>query len=483
MFWKLKKWLEYNHILIYLNSKNMLIPKKIILALVASTVFSYAWAFAWWIDHFEVKFDPEQVKVNESLDLTIEAVDKNNETVLDYKWTILIFSESDSEAELPSELDDNTYTFKAEDQWKIKFENSVKFKSAWLQDIHIYDMNDDTVLWIAEATVTASDSSTSMDIEIASPQDWLTIWKDTISVSWLTQKNHQVKIIVNSKDEYSTTSNDEWIFEKEITGLTDWDTKIKAQILDADWKVIWESDNVLIKIQLNNLSIKSATIRPEKADPEDKVVIKVISNAGLTKVTAVINDVINELKETSDWTYTWIITAPKEPWVYRVDVTVQDDLWHSKTELWVASMEVNEVEMLAADEETASWEVLLNSAEEKKDLKITWLKLVELKTKSILTWDKLEDAESYNVYKKIEDGWLELIDNVKEPRFEIEITWDEITYDYFAVKAVAKTASWETYEWELSDATKIQTWPEVIILLILSMLIWWFVYMRKSKNA
>jgi len=45
--------------------------------------------------------------------------------------------------------------------------------------------------------------------------------------------------------------------------------------------------------------------------------------------------------------------------------------------------------------------VVLDSATpEKKELKITGIKLVELKTKSVLTWDKIEGAESYNIYKK-----------------------------------------------------------------------------------
>jgi hypothetical protein len=46
----------------------------------------------------------------------IEAADKNDVTVKDYNGTILIFSESDGNAELPSALDQNTYTFMSSDQ-------------------------------------------------------------------------------------------------------------------------------------------------------------------------------------------------------------------------------------------------------------------------------------------------------------------------------------------------------------------------------
>jgi len=75
------------------------------------------------------------------------------------------------------------------------------------------------------------------------------------------------------------------------------------------------------------------------------------------------------------------------------------------------------------------------------DLKITGIELTELKTKSILTWDAVDDAKSYNVYKKVSATQIELVENVLEPRYEIAIVGDEMKYDDFAIKAVAMTAS------------------------------------------
>jgi len=145
--------------------------------------------------------------------------------------------------------------------------------------------------------------------------------------------------------------------------------------------------------------------------------------------------------------------------------------------LWAASIKVNKVEFKSADP------VIEEIKNDKKDLKITWLKLVELKTKSILTWDNIDWAKSYNVYKKLENENLELIVNVLEPKFEIEITWDEVKYDYFAVKALAETSSWEIYEWDLSEATKIKTGPEMLILLLISIFSAWLYLVSKQKRA
>ena len=65
---------------------------------------------------------------------------------------------------------------------------------------------------------------------------------------------------------------------------------------------------------------------------------------------------------------------------------------------------------------------------------------------------------------------------------EVPIVWDEIKYDYFAVKAQAKTGSGEElYEWDLSEAAKVKTGPEILILLLISLLVGWvFVFSRKQ---
>ena len=469
----------------------MKLSKKIILSFFISTIFSFSSVFAAWIDHFQVDLSPKTANVNDAVDLTIEAVDKNNNVIKDYDWTILIFSESDPEAELPISLEDNTYTYKLSDEWVVKFENAVKFKNAWTQNINVYDLNDDTVFWIAEIQINEPKSDEKIDIEISSPEDWLTIWENKINVSWTTQKNHQVKVIINGKNELKTTSNSDWIYEIEATDLVDWDNTIKAQVLNADWNVVWESNEIKIKVNTDSLSIKNVKVTPESVDPENSFEIQVIANPKLNKVEAILNDVVTKLEETKEWVYTAKLYAPKESGTYKIDIKISDELWHEKTEVWSSSIKVNEIKLEAAKEEpkkeevkkeTNTWTTTTN----KKDLKITWLKLVELKTKSILSWNPVEWAESYNIYKKSNNNnnWeLELITNTKKTSFEIVMWNQKETYDYFAVKAVAKTNSWEIYEGSLSDATKVKTWPEILILFLLSLFIGWLILVVKQKKA
>jgi len=117
----------------------------------------------------------------------------------------------------------------------------------------------------------------------------------------------------------------------------------------------------------------------------------------------------------------------------------------------------------------------------KKILNITWLKVVKLKTKSVLSWDAIEWIKSYSIYQKMPDDTLDLIDTTTQPKFEVAITWDKIKHDYFLVKANSETSSWILYSWNLSKAVKVKTWPEIYILILISILMWSLIFFIKRK--
>lgn len=455
--------------------------KKILKLLVLFTVFWFHYTFAAWIDHFEVTLWSSEAAVNEAIDITIEAVDKNWNTVKDYAWTILILSETDPKAELPNEIKDNSYTFKESDQWKIKFENALKFKSTWKQELNIYDLSDENVMWIWEVNITGNAVSDSLSISILSPEDWIILWKNELTVSWKTEKNHQVVIKANWKEALKTVSNDMWTFEEKLEWLENWELVLSASVLDADNKEVWVSKEVKVTIDAKNPEYKSIRILPSNTvDSESEISIEVLAEKWLKEVTAIINDTITKLVEWPDWVYIWKTNAPKEAWDYNVDLKLINDMWNQTQKKQASKITVNAADLNSAAEQTivTVWGV------EKKIYKITNLQLTKLKTKSILTWDKIAEAESYNIYKQLDWNKLDLVENIKEPRYEVNIVWDKITYDYFVVEPVVKTESWETIKWELSEATKIQTWPkEILLLLILSMILWFIIMTAKRRKA
>ncbi len=483
---------------------------KIVSVLV--TIFSVQTVLAASIDHFEVTVNPETVSIWEAVDLTIDAVDKDSNIIKDYEGTILIFSESDKDAELPNSLEEWAYTFKLSDEGHIKFENAIRFKQKWKNDIHVYDLSDETdsILWIAEVEVIQKTENENVPISILSPENGITIGKKEITISGKTKKNHQVKIILNWKKDIITTSDDTWVYEKTIEDLPSGKSIIKAMVLDSDNNEIWNSKEVYFTSDSSAPTFNKIKIIPSNSVPAaSNIIIEVYANKDLTDVSIILNDELSTLKEDTPWIYKIELLSPKKIGEYSTDVILKDELGHIIKELDAIKLTTSELE--AANETTSkkkdkcsqwdfSWDVFDGKCWEKPkdynapiDLWIKDLKIVTLKTKSVLTWLKLPDAIKYKVYKKLEWEKLELIETVTEPRFEIAITWDAIKHEYFAVKAIWEKEFIDSenknkkikkeIQWDLSDAIKIQTGPKEIILVMLALMMWFGIFLFRRRNV
>ena len=476
------------------------------------TTFSVQTIFAATIDHFELTVNPETVSVWEAVDLTIEAVDKDSNVIKDFEWTILIFSESDKDAELPNSLEEWAYTFKLSDEGHVKFENAIRFQNKWTNDIHVYDLSDptDSILWIAEVQVTQQTENTNVGINILSPENWITIWKKEITISGKTKKNHQVKIILNGKKEIITTSNDDGIYEKLIEDLPNGKSILKAIVLDSDNEEIGSSKEVHITSDSSGPAFNKIKILPSQTLPAaSNMTVEIYASKELSDVSIIMNDELASLEEKENWVYTVELLSPKTVWEYEIDVILKDELGHIIKEL--GAIKITTTELEAAEETTpkkkdkcSKWDFSGNVFDGKcwekpkdynapMDLGIKDLKIVALKTKSVLTWLKLPDATKYEVYKKLEWEKIELIETVSEPRFEIAITWDVIKHEYFAVKAIWEKEFIDSENknkkikkeitWDLSEAIKIQTGPKEIILVMLALMLGFGVFLFKRRNV
>lgn len=446
------------------------------LALFFITLFTIASTYAAGPhDAFEVILGKQTAKVGEALDLTINAVDKNGEIITDYLWDILVFSESDNAASFPNDLKENSYKFTAANEGSVKFENAVKFSKAGKQDLYVYDLKNENILGIGQVDITKADVASNIDIEILSPENGVTLWKNNIKVSGSTKKNHQVKIILNGNQELKTTSNSDGVFEKELENMQQWENTLKAQVLNADDEVIGESKVVSLKINSSAPEFKRINITPTgEVEAESEIEIEVISNAGLSEVKVIINDIITSLTEAKNGIYKGKTNAPSEAGEYPVDVVLKNEFAIETNEKAVETLKVSPKPELNAGGEEEPKKVVeeikkpeMNSTPETVDLSIKNIKVTELKTKSILTWDAVKAAESYNIYKKIDENKIELIENITDPKYEIEITGDEIRYEDFAIKALGKTSSGEIIQWDLSEMTRVKTGPELYIILAL----------------
>ena len=89
------------------------IVKVVVTFLAISLYGSTLWA--WTVQKFDIQANPTTVKVWESVDITIKAMDKDWNLVKNYAWEVLIFSQTDPKAEFPWVLTENTYKFKTTD--------------------------------------------------------------------------------------------------------------------------------------------------------------------------------------------------------------------------------------------------------------------------------------------------------------------------------------------------------------------------------
>jgi hypothetical protein len=162
------------------------------------------------VDHFKIEMGAEKIKVGEAVDVTITAVDKDDNTIESYMGDILIFSESDANAEFPGDLSGNTYKFKDSDAGSVKFENAVKFSKVGTQDVLVFDEKDEDVFGKAEIEVVSEDVViANKEITITAPTNNSTIASNEVLVTGTTEKNHKVIVKVNGETDLETTSDDE----------------------------------------------------------------------------------------------------------------------------------------------------------------------------------------------------------------------------------------------------------------------------------
>lgn len=439
------------------------------------------------IDRFEIEVSPTKVKVWESIDVTLKAVDKSGNVVKNYTGEVLIFSQTDKEAIFPWILEENAYTFKAADAWVVKFENAVKFTKNGIQDISVYDNANYDIFGYAEVEVSEGAAAVQTgDIVIKYPEEGITVGANTMKVSWTTSKNHKVKIVLNGEKNFETISNAEWVFELEVKDIPSGENVFIAELLDADGKTIASSKEVFFKIESTAPRFRAITLDPAQTEyiPEAKIGVVVEATSGLTSLNLIINDTLTTLKEQASGTYSGSINAPKADGEYKIDVVMKNELGNETKESGVSIIKVKAVELLASTGEETTAPVELNCADFQKELEVKNIKNIKLKSKSVISWDKVEKASSYNVYKKDRNSEnMTLIENVTQNQYEIVIQGDVVEYDDFAVKAVFKDDVCNVESVNYSSMTKVQTGPKEMLFVLVALSLGAGVFFFRRKNA
>lgn len=220
---------------------------------------------------------PATTRVGEAIDITVRAVDKDKKTVTDYKGSV-IFNTDNIGDTVPAP--GKTVTFTADDNGEKKFSKGLIFKKSGKQKIYVSDVSDDIM---GEATImvdaaTSANPTTTSDqtVTIITPENGTKITGDMVMISGKTRKNSKVVISVNGKAMDPVSSDDSGIFTKNITGLTQEDNILIANLIDGTDTTIATSTEVRFGRVLNSAATYGVTISPsatvEVSSPIDIII-------------------------------------------------------------------------------------------------------------------------------------------------------------------------------------------------------------------
>ncbi len=98
--------------------------------------------------------------------------------------------------------------------------------------------------------------------------------------------------------------------------------------------------------------------------------------------------------------------------------------------------------------------------------------------KSMMSWNPVACAVSYNVYKVSADWAFELVSNTKEPNYTVYFDTGTITKDNFAIKAICQDWVEST---DYVQVSQVQTGPWILVILVIISGIMWFILLRRKS--
>ncbi len=100
-------------------------------------------------------------------------------------------------------------------------------------------------------------------------------------------------------------------------------------------------------------------------------------------------------------------------------------------------------------------------------------------TKSVISWESLSGAVSYNLYTVSAAGDYTLFQNVTSPTYTLFLSKGAITHDNFVVKALCDT---KTESKEYSSMSRVQSGPGMLAFVVIIAAMAWAFLMRRRYN-
>ena len=234
--------------------------------------------------------------------------------------------------------------FTTEDAGQKKFSKGVVFKSPGKQTIYISDVSDDIS---GEATITveagsSSSSGSNEKVTIITPENNSKIASDSIMVSGNTRKNSKITFQLNGQDAGNTISDENGLFTKSLSGITQTKNILSASLVDANGSIIGKSSDTTFEKVAQSGGYYNTTVSPgTTVAASSKVTFTVEGDAGMTTVNIGIDGTILEAKEKEPGKYSIETSAPLNPGTYPISVNMTSSLGQVISKTNVLSLVVN----------------------------------------------------------------------------------------------------------------------------------------------
>lgn len=501
------------------------------------------------IHHFSL-IAPPTAKSGEAIDITVEAKDKDDKVITDYRGSVYFSTDTDFGATIPAQ--GKAVTFNESDNGSKKLSKAVTFKRTGNQKLTVNEAVEDaegsiTIRIDENAAPTATGGTET--VTIMTPEKGSQITGNSVTVSGKTKKNSKVVLTLNGTEVATLVSDDTGIFTKSLSDITQATNILKVNVLDGNNTIIGSSEVSFGTVTSGVLYYGTSVLPALDLEASTGVTITVDAEPTLTEVGVMLDGTLLIAREQSPGKYVASTTTPAKSGMYAVNVTMKNVLGATMAKTAAVTLNVKEKEVpvstfrnvkavgegskanfnffvdnIPADvvkfkiaygdsadslsQEASTFELekirqadgsyswyVPNLPQKTYSFKIFGMRadgslspLVSevlsvslgggsctignvgavsantMSNKTILSWDALSGALSYNVYRVTAAKDYELVQNVKENSYTIYLASGAVSYENFAIKALCDDKTESSVP---ATVNRVQTGPGALAILVI----------------
>ena len=255
------------------------------------------------VDHFIIQLWSNPIALNEPVDLTIKAVDKNSDIIKDYEGDVFIevVGLNDKDVTLPN---DGVYTFLPTDQWQKTFSKGTIIKKEGTFKVKASEVLNDKIQGTTDVVVSAHGSASNTgNLKIISPVVGSTETNNSVNVLWSSSfPNSPLEIRLDNKKVKDALTNTNGDFNIYVDGVTVGEHTLLIKVVDLNQTTLASSNDIAFKYQPSDTKLYTSV----KLTPGNKI------NAG-DKVRILIStdDTVSTAELTLQWGETYLMDRNK----------------------------------------------------------------------------------------------------------------------------------------------------------------------------